>query len=351
LRVSVLIDTYNHEQFIAQAINSVLDQDMPLADVEIVVVDDGSTDRTPEIVRGFEPRIRSIRKPNGGQASAFNTGVSECHGEIIAFLDGDDWWEKTKLRLVLEAFEKRPEIGAVGNGLYEVDARGKRQYINVPDRSYRIFFHTLEEGIWFRELMSFMGTSRLAIRKSVLETILPVPNELVIEADEYLATLAVAVSGALVLDQALTNYRFHAGNLYQYGAFNLEKARRKARVLTYLARELPVRLQALGISREIADAALGSRNLEAERFRLTVEGGKPWETFRAEREAYRMAYAGFSPGYWLFQSMVLALTLVMPPRIFYRLRNWYADRRLHRFRQMLGKATPNQTLVERRVAG
>ena len=100
--VSVLIDTYNHERLIAQAIMSVLEQDMLTAKVEIVVVDDGSTDRTPEIVSGFEPRVRLIRKTNGGQASAFNTGIPECHGDIVAFLDGDDWWAPQKLRRVVE---------------------------------------------------------------------------------------------------------------------------------------------------------------------------------------------------------------------------------------------------------
>jgi glycosyltransferase involved in cell wall biosynthesis len=75
--VSVLIDTYNHERFIEQAITSVLEQDMSLANVEIIVVDDGSTDRTPEIVRRYEPRVRLIQKSNGGQASAFNLGISQ----------------------------------------------------------------------------------------------------------------------------------------------------------------------------------------------------------------------------------------------------------------------------------
>ena len=74
--VTVLIDTYNHERFIERAIASVLEQDMPMDGVEILVVDDGSTDRTPEIVRRFEPRVRLIRKPNGGQASAFNLGFA-----------------------------------------------------------------------------------------------------------------------------------------------------------------------------------------------------------------------------------------------------------------------------------
>src|SRR5258708_12276025 len=86
-RVTVLIDTYNHERFIERAILSVLNQDMPMDDVEILVVDDGSTDRTPEIVLQFEPRLHLIRKANGGRASAFNLCFAHPRGEIIATLD------------------------------------------------------------------------------------------------------------------------------------------------------------------------------------------------------------------------------------------------------------------------
>ena len=96
-RVTVLIDTCNHQRFIEEAIWSVLAQDFPASDVEIIVVDDGSTARTPEIVRKFQPRVRLIRKANGGQASAFNAGIPEARGEIVAFLDGDDWWAPSKL--------------------------------------------------------------------------------------------------------------------------------------------------------------------------------------------------------------------------------------------------------------
>src|SRR6266852_5119198 len=91
--VSVLIDTYNHERFIEQAIVSALEQDFPAGEREIIVVDDGSTDSTAEITRKF--------KPHGGQASAFNAGIPECKGEIVSFLDGDDWWVANKIQLAV----------------------------------------------------------------------------------------------------------------------------------------------------------------------------------------------------------------------------------------------------------
>src|SRR6201982_1266935 len=97
--VTVLIDTYNHDRFIEEAIASGLEQDLPRGEVEILVVDDGSTDCTPEVVRKFEPHVRLLQKTNGGQASAFNAGIPEARGEIVAFLDGDDWWAKEKMNV------------------------------------------------------------------------------------------------------------------------------------------------------------------------------------------------------------------------------------------------------------
>src|ERR1700691_950785 len=98
--LSVLIDTYNHERYIEQAVVSAIEQDFPASEYEIVVVDDGSTDRTPAIVRKFEPRVRLLRKKNGGQASAFNVALPDLCGEVIAFLDGDDWFAPGKLTAV-----------------------------------------------------------------------------------------------------------------------------------------------------------------------------------------------------------------------------------------------------------
>src|SRR5439155_3973946 len=118
--VSVLIDTYNHERFIEQAIVTALEQDFPASEREILVVDDGSTDNTPALVEKFQPQVRYLRKANGGQASAFNAGIPETRGEIVAFLDGDDWWVPTKLSEVVKALGQNPEVGLVGHGITEV---------------------------------------------------------------------------------------------------------------------------------------------------------------------------------------------------------------------------------------
>src|SRR3954468_2426593 len=84
--ITALIDTYNHEKYIEQALVSVVEQGLSAAELEIVVVDDGSTDKTPEIIKGFAPRVKHVRKKNGGQASAFNAGFAESRGEIVATL-------------------------------------------------------------------------------------------------------------------------------------------------------------------------------------------------------------------------------------------------------------------------
>src|SRR6516225_6649559 len=104
--LTVLIDTYNHERYIEQAVISAIEQDFPSSAYEILVVDDGSTDRTPEIVSKFAPRVRLLQKKNGGQASAFNAAFPEIRGDIVAFLDCDDWFAPRKLTAVMHALEE-----------------------------------------------------------------------------------------------------------------------------------------------------------------------------------------------------------------------------------------------------
>lgn len=346
--VTVLIDTYNHERFIERAINSVLDQDMPMDGVEILVVDDGSTDGTPDIVRRFEPRVRLLCKPNGGQASAFNFGFSQVRGQIIATLDGDDYWAREKLRRVLETLEANPAVGMVGHGFYEQYSDGRPNGLILPGSPYRLDLTSRQNAELFRHLAAFFGTSRMTIRKSVLDQILPIPEELTIEADEYIFTLAPALRPAMILNEPLCYYGIHSQNLFQFGKFEPAKARRKMKILDVLMRELPLRLEKFGATEEIAAALFQGARVEAGRIRLSLDGGSPLAAFSVERAAFKAAYRKVTWRYQLFRAFVLLQTLLLPPRVFYRLRRWYAVKGLSRFRSWTGEPAPAVQLVERR---
>lgn len=345
--VSVLIDTYNHERFIEEAIVSVLEQDFPASDREILVVDDGSTDRTPEIVRKFEPHVRLLRKENGGQASAFNAGIPECRGKIIAFLDGDDWWEIRKLSVVAAEFASHPQMGAIGHGFIEVDELGKQLAVIAPKDECESRLRDVKEGSDFLALRAFLGTSRLAIKKEVLRQVGPLPAGLQIEADEFLATVAAALGGARVLRESLTNYRYHSANLFQFNEWDAAKAKRKYDSLACIVSALPSRLQSAGVPVEVIRTLTDCVRLDTDRLRLSLGNGWCWETVRVEREAIRQTYRGASFGYHLFHSAVLGAAAVLPPATFYRLRRWYAKRGLGRARQVIGSAQPAPSLAVR----
>lgn len=123
--VSVVISAYNYGRYLAMAVESVLAQSY--RDFELVIVDDGSTDDTPDVVRRYldQPQVRYFRKPNGGQASAKNRGIQESVGAFVAFLDADDVWHTDKLARQLPLFLGRPEVGVVFSGVHCVDREGK----------------------------------------------------------------------------------------------------------------------------------------------------------------------------------------------------------------------------------
>lgn len=116
--VSIIIPTYNRRQSIGRFIKSVLNQ--TYRDFELIIVDDGSTDNTRELVAGFNnERIRYVRhEENKGEAAARNTGIKAARGEYIASHDSDDEWLHEKLAKQIRAFENcSPEIGVVYNAL------------------------------------------------------------------------------------------------------------------------------------------------------------------------------------------------------------------------------------------
>ena len=218
--VSVLIDTYNHERFIAEAVSSVLAQDFSPNDREILVVDDGSTDGTAEILSEFEGHIRILRKPNGGQASAFNHAIPQCGGEIVAFLDGDDWWAPGKLSAVVDAFAAHPAVGLVGHSFTEV-LIGLTRRRELAEESQQFRIDSVTGALIFRLRKCFLETSRMAFRTDLLRSIGKIPESLVLQADEYLFTLAALHSDVFLLREPLTFYRRQGQNLFMISDGNL----------------------------------------------------------------------------------------------------------------------------------
>jgi glycosyltransferase involved in cell wall biosynthesis len=327
--VSVLIDTYNHERFIEQAIVSVLEQDFPAADREIIVVDDGSTDRTPEIVKKFAPRVLLLRKENGGQASAFNAGIPECKGEIVAFLDGDDWWAAEKLQAVTQALASDSLIGLVGHGITEVFPDGS-QHLQLLKEVPRFRVDSDRGARDFRLRKSFLGTSRMTIRGEVLRQIGGVPESLTIQADEYLFTLAGYVSDVLILRESLTFYRLHAGNAFQVSDGNTLALRRKQKVLEALSKSLSAKLVEQKVKESIARITIEAIETEAELIRLSLDAGLPWETVRTEVRNYRIMHPDATLPHWLFKGLALLPSCVMPSRNYYSLRQSVSRNRVYR---------------------
>ncbi len=125
--VSVIIPTYNRPKLLQETIESVLAQTYP--NIEVVVVDDGSTDDTPEMLKQYEGRIVNVRKPNEGGTAARNTGITAARGEYLNFLDHDDVFLPTKIERQMEIMNTRPEVGLVHCGYYRMDKDGR--YIDI----------------------------------------------------------------------------------------------------------------------------------------------------------------------------------------------------------------------------
>lgn len=121
--ISVIIPAYNAASFVARALQSVLAQTRS-AD-EIIVVDDGSQDKTADLVRTFGERVRLIRQSNAGVSAARNAGIAAAAGDWIAFLDADDEWLPDKLRLQTEHLQRNPDIQWTYGNFHQPDASGR----------------------------------------------------------------------------------------------------------------------------------------------------------------------------------------------------------------------------------
>lgn len=209
--VSVVINNYNYARFLGDAIDSSLAQ--TYKPLEIIVVDDGSTDDSRRVIASYGNLIRPVFKENGGQASAFNAGFLAAGGEIVIFLDSDDILLPGAAEQSAQLFE--PGVVKVHWPLWEIDTAGNRTGEKHPQRA-------LGEGD-LRERTMVEGplagnsppTSGNAWSRNFLKRVLPAPEtEFRICTDGYLVTLAWVYGEVRAIQEPLGLYRVHGENRF-----------------------------------------------------------------------------------------------------------------------------------------
>jgi len=213
--VSILINNYNYQSFLPEAIDSALSQ--TYSPVEIVVVDDGSKDNSREVINNYGERIVSVFKKNGGQASAFNASFQASHGEIICFLDADDYYAPNKVSRIAELFMQNPSTGWIFHDLHDVDTnRHDFEFAINPGVSECVFADLRENILKGHLLPWFPATSGLCFKRNILKQILPMPDQLLISADNFLRLATIYLSPGLLLSDKLAVHRIHGANLFEF---------------------------------------------------------------------------------------------------------------------------------------
>jgi len=228
LLVSIIINNYNYDRFLVQAIDSALSQTYP--HIEVIVVDDGSTDRSREIIASYGDRIIPVFKENGGQASAFNAGFSASQGEIIIFLDSDDVLLPNIVQQVVEAFQQS-DIVKVQYQLQVIDGDSKKTEKIIPESRY------MPSGNMRSHIIKFHSygcppTSGNAFSAAALRRIFPMPEtEYRIVADEYINNLVPLLGNIVSLHQVGALYRMHGDNNFCKPIQGMEEPERLRRNL------------------------------------------------------------------------------------------------------------------------
>ena len=211
--VSVLVANYNYAKYISETLESVLCQ--TYLHFEVIVCDDGSTDNSCEIIETYvqkDPRIKLIRKQNGGVATAMNTAYRQSKGQIVCILDADDLWMPNKLERVVQKFRSEPQCGFVIHNVIQVDGDGN--FIKSTP-----MFESLASG-WMAPFALQNGghvgnippASALSIRREVANYIFPINEAFLRNADSLMISVGVLLTVIKSVPEVLTKFRLHGKN-------------------------------------------------------------------------------------------------------------------------------------------
>jgi glycosyltransferase involved in cell wall biosynthesis len=212
--VSVLINNYNYGNYLTFAIESAINQTYP--HTEIIVVDDGSSDDSQEIIKSYQSRIIPVFKDNQGQASAFNAGFAVSKGEIICLLDADDRWLHSKVEEVVKAFNNYPQATVVYHQVQNIDKNGVA--IGKPWPPYKAIVGNISKQIsktggWW----PFPPSTALSFARKFMTKVMNIPeSDYRLCADAYLADLAPFFGEVVGIERVLSQFRIHDANNWSH---------------------------------------------------------------------------------------------------------------------------------------
>jgi len=240
VRVSLIIATFNHARFLDAAIDSALAQ--TLGAVDVIVVDDGSTDDTPAVLARYAGRVRVLRQPNRGLAAARNAGLAAARGTYVAFLDADDVMASTKLAAQLAVLERSPTIGWTYCDVL-IETVATRTTVTASER-FGYGARALD-GWLFPELIhgNFIPAIAPMIRRTALDAVGGFDERLTALEDWDMWLRLSLIAEARYTPAVLVTYRIRAGGMSEDRA-RMDKNR--FCVLDKINRTRPVALESLG---------------------------------------------------------------------------------------------------------
>jgi len=222
--VSILINNYNYGRFLREAIDSALSQ--TYRHIEVIVVDDGSTDNSRSIIASYGDRIVSILQVNGGQSAAFNAGFAASRGEVICFLDADDEFLPLKVQRIVDQHRARQNTWYFHQMQFVDEHSNALSGSPVIRRSTGLYDLTFD-SLRGKDIFWAPATSGLSFSRSLLERLLPMPENIRITSDNYLKFAATALVPGIFIAETLSRQRIHGRNAYTFNNDPLLRAETK----------------------------------------------------------------------------------------------------------------------------
>jgi len=297
--ISVVIPAYNAGKFIGEAIRSVLRQ--TCAEYEIIVIDDGSTDNTADIIGKCFPQVRYFHTPNQGVSRARNYGIRKARGEFIAFLDADDLWLPEKLEKQLAAFTADREVMLVFTEHRAFDENGfrispfsKKERLMKGDIVKNIFLHTR------------VTTSTVMVRKEAIQEVGLFEENLKAAEDDNLWMRIALRCKIHLIDEVLVHYRWTENSLSRTSDSIFDGALKNVELIENKYPELRRRLGRSNIRKKKSD-------IYSSRGYFFFSGSHQ----KKARQYYLMSIA-FYPN---LKSLVYCLFTIIPQSIIEKTRN------------------------------